>query len=998
MGPDTKVITVNAADLMDYADTTAAIHLLKEALTDGAMITVGAAKEVVNQENVKEKPKISNVIREIMSLAGKPGDAQSKWVKDADGVWHLEAAITIGGAVYTADFTLEGMSGEELVYKVNIQSKLAVDNVLPSRGKLFFNPGHKATVTLTLNGSGDLIAVTKHGLMVGASSFSNRPYQTEIVSKLAEALAKGEDANLVIAGTGSGKSIIMAGIAQGVDCQTVMIVPDALLAGQQRKEVQSMLGAGKVNGTQVPKPNVFTFENFNSLNIDMQDLKNPKVIAKVKEYFEQVRAKKTNPVYDHIVLAADNPLFGILVPQEGETLIKDAIVLIDEAHTFTFTPTASNQLQQLIDHNAVTAFTATPNEELYKKFNNKTLDDMSLGAAIDLGAVRAVQAKVGYSKTNELVPQAVINYFNDYYLRPGSVGYTDPVKLKAELMAKDPKLSDADALNQAIDMAMKRNHFHCQRNMVFSDDKKTRVELNTIFQKIADGDVETINKYKDKIAELRRQSEVEVRLAMALRFVPNATEEQVKHLREEIDAKVKKPVVNLQKDIHKEQLRAIQRTINSYALSLIFDDKPASIGEKDRMGKLEAYVQSWDKEIAKYHAGDAYHTNKDIPPHMLKLLERCNHYSRAKLREELLKKESPIPDLPEKQREAMIEAILDRAEGMYENIRFSQGITKVVMNPKPLELEDFGASDCYSCHVDTSTPDDVKKGVVAMLEAGLATHAVSDQTLATGVSIKDVLSTEIVNGFSFVVDPNPNSLNGTTALPQAAGRPVRHTDGEGVVIQCIDDQYLHEQEKGKEPRILLVTDAIATASAEPTKKIIDARAKRANIEHRAALKVQSFHRAHQAREPYAEHAHQVHELYAEHKDEVKKLNHDIEECTETLKLQRERLNAGLSYLSTLTQQLEVIEDKLAKANITGNRNGDIPPQYRDNQELVTQWSSRKMLPKLIKHIKEENKAIADAMKVNKGVLEASKARREEIRAEFSKLESGHDDAPRATGK
>lgn len=54
MGASRDVVEQQIKDLKDYTDTVAAVHLLKEVVTNGAVVTIGTAKESIDIENNKK--------------------------------------------------------------------------------------------------------------------------------------------------------------------------------------------------------------------------------------------------------------------------------------------------------------------------------------------------------------------------------------------------------------------------------------------------------------------------------------------------------------------------------------------------------------------------------------------------------------------------------------------------------------------------------------------------------------------------------------------------------------------------------------------------------------------------------------------------------------------------------------------------------------------------------------------------------------------------------
>ncbi|CAM3102606.1 Type III restriction enzyme, res subunit [Legionella steigerwaltii] len=797
MGAKSEIVDNQIANLKDYADTVAAVHLLKEVVTNGAVVTVGSAKDIIAIENTKKDPKIANIVKAILAKAGSPGEPKSQWTKKEDEKLHLEAAITIGGAVYTVDFTYDGIKDSQQEYTVNITSKLSAE---VNRGKLFFDHDHTATVKLTYDREGDLRAVTKNGLSISddKKTFIPHAYQNEILAKFIDSLIAGKQQRLAVMGTGSGKSIVMAGIAQAVG-RTVMIVPDKTLVDQQSSETQKMLGAGKVNGS-THIPTVFTLEaikpnvdvDWSNLKEDLSDMEEDDK-QKIKEYFAKVIAG-TEP-FDQIILQAEHPLFKIIASE-----IKDSMVLIDESHRHTFTEEDAQVLEGLKSRNSMLALTATPTSKLYALFPGDPLDDLSLGAAIQLGTIRPIKPEVAYLEEKDLIDQAVIHYFDDYYLEEGMNGYVDPVALKEQI--KKGGVEDSVAQKQAIDQALELNRIRAQRNMGFSDDKATREKLADTYQKLANGDGPTLEKYQAKVAELRKESESKARVELAKKF--GAVNELA------VRGEVPLREVNLKNDIDKEQQKDIQRTINSFALALIFNEKFTDIAEKDRSHKLEEYLKDCDGHISKYKTKDG-----EIPAHILSRLQECDVTNRVKLNSALTQLGAPISKLPTAQKEAMVKLILDRAEAIAAKIKTSQPITDVVTKAAPVDLVALKATEGYASAIDMKTKQDVIDAQLAQIEVGLRTHIIADEVIATGVSIRDILNVQVINSNSPVIESNINAINGILSGPQATGRCVRNKDVEARAQQYIDKRY---QDKGL---ILTVHDIIDPKdSAAKTREVM----------------------------------------------------------------------------------------------------------------------------------------------------------------------------------
>ncbi|WP_454785427.1 DEAD/DEAH box helicase family protein [Legionella sp. WA2024007413] len=907
MGAESKIVEKQIEDLKDYTDTVAAVHLLKEVVTNGAVVTVGQAEKLIDIENSKKEPKIGNVVKAILAQAGKPGESKSHWVEKEDRKPHLIAAITIGGAIYTVDMTYDGIQDDKQEYTVKITSKLKAE---VSRGKLFFDPAQTATVKLIYDKEGDLHAVTKKGLSVETKSFIPHAYQTEILAKFYNSLKIGKEQRLAVMGTGSGKSIVMAGIAQAVG-RTVMIVPDKTLVDQQSLETQKMLGAGVINGNK-HTPTVFTFDTLKrNVDVDWDQPLTELDIQAIKEYFATVIADTSEEHFDQIVLQAEHPLFKIIA---GE--IKDSMVLIDESHRHTFNDEDAQILKGLKDRNSILALTATPTSKLYDLFSGEPLDDLSLGAAIELGTIRPIQPEIAYLAEKDLVTEAVSHYFDDYYLKEGMNGYTDPVELKEKIKEAHTDIEDSKAQEMAIEQALELNRIRCQRNMAFSDDKATREKLAEIYQNIAKGDGPTIEQFQAKVAELRRTSEIEAKLQLAKKF--NAGVEKTT-----IEQEVPVRPVDLKRDIDKEQQKDIQRTINSYALALVFNEKPNDLAEKDRTHKLEEYIKDWDQHIAKYKI-----RNGEIHEMFLSKLKDCEGKSRIKLNEALTKLGAPISKLPAEQKDAIVKLILDRAEEMVSSIKASKPISDIVTKAAPVDLKALKATESYASAIDMGTQQSTIDDQLAQIEVGLRTQIVADPVIATGVSIKDILNVQIINTYSPVIESDINVINGILSGPQATGRCVRNKDVLARAQQYIDKRY---EGKGL---ILTVEEIIdPKESAAKTRAVMLNREKQAQLEEKAIISLQSVIRSYQTSSLFKQY---------------QPLPQEIERQKKNLELAEGRLNdlkKTLDIKEKVKDKLEQLAKSVDELSILPGRKlgQNLPTEFARNPFYYLQWVRESLL-------------------------------------------------------
>jgi superfamily II DNA or RNA helicase len=932
MSANRETVQQQIKDLKNYTDTLAAIYLFKEVAAGGAVVNVGTAQVIIAEENSKKDPNIGNVVKEILAAAGQPGK-NSVWKIEDDKKWHFEAVITIGGAVYNVNFTQGNIDNEGTQeYIVNINSKL---NQKVSRGKLFFDNGHSATVKLTYDKEGDLQAVTDKGLTVTSTSFKLRNFQNEILAKFYKSLEAGKKQRLAVMGTGSGKSYVMAGIGQAIG-RTVIIVPDKTLVDQQAKDMQIMIGEGVINKVKVKEIKIFTMESFKNI-IDFSERDHPELATdkekeEIKKHFKNVISGQE---YDQIILQAEHPWFKLIVDE-----IKDSMVLIDESHRHTFAEEDRQVLQELTKRNTILALTATPTSKLYELFPGDPLDDLNLGSIIELGQARPIKSEVDYLAEAELVDQAVLHYFDDYYLEKGMDGYIEPVKLKEQIKKDNPSIEDSQAEKQAIDQALAMNRIRAQRNMAFSDDKSTREKLAAIYQNIANGDQDTLDKYQEQIAFRRQESEILARVELAKKFPGNKVDKVT------IGQQVPRPLVDLRKDIEAEQQKDIQRTINSHALALVFNEKAPDIAKKDRAHKLEDYLKEWDKDIEKFA------TDSSVMPAMrLSNLKENIGKSREQLKQLLEKMGEPISKLATEQKDAIVKLVLDRAQQMCVNINSGKPISDIVTKADPVDLVAFKARESYASTMDVKVNSKVKAEQLAQMGVGLRTHIVADQVIATGVSIKDVLNVQIINNYSPVIESNINAINEVLSLSQAAGRCVRETDVFARAQQLIDSRY---ENKGL---ILTIPDIIdPKKSAEKTRVVMLKRSEQAEKERKAAICIQSLVRRYNAT------------MFA-----CQSLSNNVEQLKQDMKTTEARLADIEKSLKIKVALLEV-HDELAIVSGGNVKFGQLPTEYTRNPFLYSLSVKEKVL--LIKN--KENTTSEE--EVNKKVIknEIVRLRKEEF--------------------
>jgi superfamily II DNA or RNA helicase len=941
-----------AEELQDYTDTVAAIHLLKRESSGECCVSVACAEDIMKGINLRQKPKLGDMVKEILKRAGQPGADEAKWVQQ-EGQWILEAVIALDGAVYHTRFIAGETKDNVTHYDVQILSELAQKDTQVERGKLYFNTEHQATIHLLVNKTGEfeeLEAVTRKGLVVKADSFTPYPFQNETLAKYYESLKRGNNSRLAVMGTGAGKSIIMAGIAQAVG-STVMIVPDKTLVNQQVSEVKKMLDSSTyAKDKPVEKTNVFTFESGQTL-FDFEE-KTPENQGAIRAYFRTILDQTSNPRYHQIVLEASHPAFHLFAEE-----LNDQMVLIDESHEHTFSARSTAMLKEIAERNAVLALTATPTSRLYEIFPGEPVDNLSLGVAMQIGKARPVKPEVTYVESQDMLKQAVVQYYNDYYLTSDADGYVDPVKIKVELRSRKLQasypLTESEISNiekqiehEAIDTALHANRVRMQRNMGFSDSKQLRKKLTTVYQKIANGDAEILAEYGDPIAEARREAEISARLEMQMRLHPQISADKIQSSRESIAASVSVPQIDLPKEIAAAQIHDIRRTINSYALLLALGEKPDKIAAADRTHKLGSQMKAYDGVLL-HHAQDKVRQER---------IALC-HTKTRKSMEKMLIEMIPKPvfeSLGSKEARVIRRLILDRAQAIVEKVKNEEPISRLVLSEHSIpetDLEILRLNNHYARVIDEHSSQQEKALALAEIEVGIRTHIVSDHTFATGVSIKEILNVQMLHPYSHQVETSPYAINGTMASSQATGRCVRDSDSKGRVQQFIDRQY---EGKGL---ITTVEDIIHPESEPRVKKVLSQRDM-----HRMSFRTDQLR-------------------MIENPEFVAKTKaiFDVKRTIETLTHQVEEKQLHLQVLKAH------LEENTQRLGVTSTHLVELPAHFRGEHDKRSLWYARKYMLKVGEKLESEIQALFEKIDIQKQNRIELNQQRKNLRREFQTL-------------
>lgn len=836
-------IEATGRKIRNYADANAAIYLLHEALNAGAVVSIGEAREIVNIENTSDKPELGKVIQAIIRQAAASRGG-CPWKTGADGKQHLEAAITIGGAVYTVNLSNNPSDPETAdQYQVDITSKL---DTTPDRGKLFFDEGYTASVKIRLDGT-DLEAITEDGLVISATGRKPYPYQNEILAKYATRLlnASGPQSScLAVLGTGSGKSVVMASIAQAVG-PTIMVVPDTLVP-DQISEVQAVLDSSHYAEGTSPHPgrdatSVLDFDRAIEsalANDTMQhilfdyfdgEIELPGDYSKIEQLkrddlesystlIKQVArlmldvATKRNTDFDQIVLGAQNPIFKDVAP-----LLECCTIMIDESHQHTFSDDTAAVLTALQQRNAVVALTATPTSKLYKAFGDP-IDDMNLHAATKLRKTRPIKAEVRDSVDYDaMVPNVIAEYFVDYYLQPGDSGYTDPYKLYQD--------GRHTTMQACIIAAMTANRVIPQRNMAFSGDKAMRDDLTAAYQLIASNE----HAIPAALASAIRDQQAKADLAEATRLLQRFNTSSGADASAPVDSEVVHSMaalmhtdaIDLKAITRAQQITDLSRSINSFALNLVIHISAGKLAAKERTGDLQGLLTSMGAALMAYEPGNAASLEefRQFQPRSIEAIaSECGNLSidDATLTQQLLKCCPSLNDLEPSQKDTMVGIIIAQAQAIRSAIRERNPIAALATQTiSSSDYERINAQASYAVQVDASSDAATIARTKAQLRLGLCTHVISDHTLGTGLSIDDVMNVQLLHAYNKAgIDSSPDSMDSVIQVMQMLGRCVRKDDGRARCQQSIDKRY--DTTAGI---ILRVDDAIAADSGSKMRDV-----------------------------------------------------------------------------------------------------------------------------------------------------------------------------------
>lgn len=771
-------------ELKDFTNTLSAFLLFNQVLDEGTVVNVKVGSEIIAEENKKEKPKIVNVIREIIMRS--QDEKNYGWKEDENNSDSeiLEVNITIGGAVYQVKFS---RSKKELGDISTNITKLEVCQEAEKRGQLFFDLNEEVAVNLNFQNE-ELSAKTQNGIVIEDSSVNDLPnaFKNEILAGFANQLVNCDsnekaDALLLMA-TGSGKGFIAGGLPAAVSQITITIVPDKTLADQQKDETKKIMKVGKGR-----EPSIFTLDLLEEkysvdplVEVDetlSEEIK--KILSDILEGNE-VNFTEEAQKYDAVILDSSHYLFKYI-----KEAIKASLVIIDESHKHTFRSEDREFIRQVRSNNVVLAMTATPTSFLYEIFEEKTLDDVNLASVIELRLVRPIKAEEVKLSEKKLIDKAVISYFTPYYLEEGDLGYVSPKTLLQSLKIQKPNTSENLLRKEAIELAMERNIRIDQRNMAFSDDAKVRATLTNIYNKLAKGDRSATSKYQAEIQRSREEARFK-EICTLDKILSPLKEEETPDQREVKLNKIwpkSERSLNLQAEIKEKRRQAIEAVINKHALALLLNEKADNIGSLIRKSQLRDKLTTWradsnDKKAAArvVELGEINKTSLEEIQNLFKTLLLQNH-------------PNLFNPLGEPQKTEFINLILDRVIALIDVVVKEESIADWIYSEEnKIDLTPLGLTDEYAFLVDKETTPANKKLGLAQMELGIVSHLISDDTLATGISMKDIMNVQMITTYSPQIEENPDVINGVLSSIQAVGRPVRADDGRARVQQYIDDR------------------------------------------------------------------------------------------------------------------------------------------------------------------------------------------------------------------
>jgi|GEM_PF-5569533 len=372
--------------LTAYCDLSLAIATTSDIL-NGHAVADQALREAVKEKLIDggKAENIWDVYHSIHDIASDKANDADTFFKESifdekTGVKYERAnvAVEFNGKILNAEVDREVENHNHIRIKL-ASYELSSEGVLES---IPFNTKH-----ISITRDGDALSanltygmtpefIAKHfgspdyKLEVARNIHSPHKYQTEVLQKLVGVKKEGvkyvveqnkiSSAQLITAGTGTGKTAVLAGYAKAMG-SGIIAVPESLVSDMVRDS------AGFVG----QKPSIFSNEEFSAI------ISSP------------LRLEDTLKRHPYIVLSHEQLL-------AAAPLLKNQIILADEGHELTMgreNANKTNALKKILDNNRTIVVTATPTAELYNLVGNEVVDIPLYMAQNKIKSVRCVDTQ-----------------------------------------------------------------------------------------------------------------------------------------------------------------------------------------------------------------------------------------------------------------------------------------------------------------------------------------------------------------------------------------------------------------------------------------------------------------------------------------------------------------------------------------------------------------------------------------------------------------------------
>lgn len=720
-------------------------------------VKVDEGRVLIAEENLRDNPSIYNVIQQIIAHKSELKMIQ----KEGDKYPSTEVFTHSGGQLYS--IKLEEMDDGKR-YKVTLNSKVEKND----DGKL---EERAINYEIETDLDNDKLSIILGKTKIFQTMVSPRAIQNQVLSLFSEQILKGQPRQLVVMGTGSGKSFVIAGAAHAAsDKRNVVMIVPTLGDGKQLQgdiaKVQGGMDIPVVDGSA----DEMTIEKFNALLIE-------------------------EPKGKQIILRADDKYF-----KQKSALVSDCMVLIDESHTHTFNEYALAYLEHLKKFNCTLAVTGTPTGKLQQLFGIPFLD-VNLRTMQNAGLQRYIYPQVDkHLPDNEesLIHHLIQGYFGRVsYLRPHETQKSEPNR--EPIGYKSPQYF-IDQLRQspeeAINSALENNKVVClnQKNFIFSGDAGFRKKMLDVYCNIAKGKYEgpqgNFKALESEIEQMRRDSEILERISLMetlpqYRYMSHSERHDIAI--QQVNQNIKK--VNLLEEIQFGQKLQVAQSINAIAsesfLKFLGITTNEDFGALVRQKKLQEYI------LKKIEGKKTTITDNDIDVNYQKAKKVAQELAEGKIKsndrtiDELkpfLTLVNVVKDLPEPHKKKYEEKAL------------------LVFHKILLAVKDPKQQSCLLNENDIDWPLDYATSIVpgddknhqwtedeikAASRAGCVMHLASDTKISAGYS--DPFACSVQQALLSNQDPLRSSEN----TAQLFGRVVRGSDGIAFAQQVVVADVSH---------------------------------------------------------------------------------------------------------------------------------------------------------------------------------------------------------------